>query len=101
MNKVKLQLVLDKVGTIVVDRRFWVSLFTLLSIIFGIPELANNANYLSGEALDLVVLVAQILGLLLVPFGLVISWANRPPSGLNYKEAVSQLAQDLRDLGIE
>lgn len=101
MDNINWKLILDKIGTVAVDRRFWVAVLTLVGILLGLPQLADNADSLSAELVDAIILIAQILGLIFIPTGLTLSWANRPPSGLRFKEPSAELTNRLRDLGIE
>lgn len=92
------KLIFDKLGTIVVDRRFWINLFTLLAILFGFPQLADQAEGLSDQAIALATLIVQAVSLIVIPLQLVWSWTRREPSGLSYKSPLSQV---LKDIGVE
>lgn len=95
MNNIQWQLVLDKVGTILIDRRFWVAVLTIIAVVFGLPE--YDTDKLSDEALDWVTVVGRLVALIVVPMGLTVSWTKRPPSGTRFKEQseVTEVADKL------
>lgn len=90
MKNFNYKLVLDKVGTILVDRRLWVAAITIAGIIFGIPSFTDNTEALSQEAIDWVNLLTGIVGSLAVVVSLLASWAQRAPSGLSFKDIVGE-----------
>lgn len=93
MNE-KLVKTLEKLGTVLVDRRFWIAfgvIVTALGGVFGFSEGQLNAITKAlgpdGEAAALFFEKAiQVLVVLVSAVGLVGSWSNRPPSGLDHKE---------------
>lgn len=68
-------LILGKLGTVLVDRRFLASVGTILFMTFGIPE----GKYTEE--------ISQV-GTLIMTLVTVLSWTVRPPSGLKHKELV-------------
>lgn len=98
LSNVNWKLIFDKVGTVIVDRRFWINLFTLAAILFGFPQLTDNAEGLSDQAVSIANLIVQAVALIAIPFNLTMSWTKRSPSGLDYKNA---LLQTLRDIGVD
>lgn len=76
--------ILEKLGTIVVDRRFIASVVSLVVLFLGVPE-STAKNYVEA--------IGPIIALL----GLLASWTVRPPSGLNYKSLVDNI-EDFADL---
>lgn len=90
MKNINWKLVFDKVGTVIVDRRFWVSLFTTVILVFGTPELLGNVDSLSDQALEVTQLIVQVLGMILPLLNLVNSWTKRAPSGLGFKEVQTE-----------
>jgi hypothetical protein len=77
--------VLAKIYTVLIDRRLWISLMTVVGLIFGVPELAENADSTSSEIVDAIVLIVQSVGSLITTFGLLYSWTKRAPSGKNFR----------------
>lgn len=92
-----------KLGTVIIDRRFWLYLFTVFAVVFGMPELKENADALSAEAADAVVLLVQGFTILIGMIKLIGSWENRPPSGTEYKEEriAVEVQRALKDIGID
>ena len=69
-------LILGKIGTVLIDRRFLAAVGTVLFMAFGIPE---------GQYSDA---IAQV-GALILSLVTVLSWTVRPPSGLVHKDVVT------------
>lgn len=87
-------LFVQKVGTLLVDRRFWVYLLSL-GIMLGVVPATADKEALSTQTVDAILLVAQsataVLGILV----LVYSWTKRPPSGLDYKKLPTEVEKVL------
>jgi hypothetical protein len=79
-------LILGKLGTVLVDRRFLAAVGTVLFMVFGIPE----GKYTEE--------ITQI-GTLIMSLVTVLSWTYRPPSGLKHKELV-ELGAILKAVGV-
>lgn len=75
----RIVLILGKLGTVLVDRRFLGAVGTVLFMVFGIPE----GKYTEE--------ITQI-GTFILSLVVMLSWTIRPPSGLKHK--------DLVDLGV-
>lgn len=69
----KIVLIISKIGTIFVDRRFLEAVATVLLVAFGVPEGKYTAE------------ITQV-GMFLTSLALMLSWTVRPPSGLKFKE---------------
>jgi hypothetical protein len=95
MNSINWKAILDKVGTVLVDRRFWVSLFTTIILVFGSPELLDNAETLGDQAVEVAQIIMQFVGMILPFLNLVNSWTKRAPSGLRFKESQTDLVEQL------
>lgn len=93
-------LVFDKIGTIVVDRRFWLTFVFPVVFALGLfPELAaRNPELLSDQAVGWAELVVGTV----IPFISVLvlnnSWTKRAPSGLNFKETAGEVKIKQEDL---
>lgn len=98
MQNINWKLVLDKVGTVIVDRRFWVSLFTAGLLVFGSPEVLGNVDSLSDQAVEVSQAIVQIIGMLVPFITLIGSWTKRAPSGLNFKETTTAVKIKKEDL---
>lgn len=83
-------LVFDKVGTVIIDRRFWVGSFTSIFLVFGSPELLGNAETLGDQAVEIATIIMQFVGLILPGLSVINSWTKRAPSGLGFKELKSE-----------
>jgi len=85
------KLVFDKVGTVLVDRRFWLTF--VFPVVFSIglfPKLAEaDPEVLSDSAVAWAELLVGTLVPLLSALILNSSWTKRAPSGLNFKEPKS------------
>lgn len=90
MKNIKWMLVLDKVGTVIVDRRFWAGLFTSLILVFGPSELLGNTDSLSNQAVEITTAIVRFVGIILPFLSLMASWTKRPPSGLRFKDTASE-----------
>jgi len=84
------KLIWDKVGTVLVDRRFWPSILTAVLLVFGTPEALDNVDGLSAEAESYTQLILQFLGVVIPYLKLTDAWTKRSPSGLGYKEVTSE-----------
>lgn len=116
-SKERLSEFVSKLGTVLVDRRFWAAAaVVVLSVlgVFGVDEATiQRVRDLAGEDGAAVVAVMEklvpALISLLVTMKLIDSWAERPPSGIAYKEVLetkkksseTRLREILDDLGIE
>lgn len=69
----KVVLILSKIGTVLIDRRFLAAVGTVLFMLFGIPE---------GQYTEEITQV----GTLILSLVTILSWSVRPPSGLKYKD---------------
>ena len=93
MNKIlnaDWKLVFDKLGTVLVDRRFWPAIITGVLLIFGTPEALDNVEGLSAEAESYTQLILQFLGVVIPYLKLTDAWTKRSPSGLGFKEITSE-----------
>jgi len=94
---------LAKIATVLVDRRFWMSVFIVfasLSGIFGLSEdqvaAVRKAIGEDGEAAAVFFeKVIEVLAVLIAVVTTIVSWTKRPPSGLEFREN-AQLAAYLR-----
>jgi hypothetical protein len=84
--------------TVAVDRRFWVSFFTLLYLIFGAPVVAGDLDAISQDIVDSILLVTSTLGAILIMLGLQVSWTKRPPSGKDFNEPKSEVIEALEKI---
>ncbi len=93
MNKVDWKLVLDKFGTIIVDRRFWLKFVIPTAMALGIfPFLANaNAETLSDQAVSWATLIVGSVVPVVSAWLLSSDWTKRAPSGLGFKEVISEV----------
>ena len=103
IKSIKWSLIFDKVGTVVWDRRFWqIFLFPTLFSLGLFPQLAEaNTEYLTDQAIGWSRIIMESVVPVLSAYLLGNSWTKRPPSGLGFKELISELGSTLRDLGIE
>ena len=100
MAKKKLVLVLDKIGTILVDRRF---LGTFLLPVVGLFVVLPQTVDAQTELIESIITLVQGVGLVLCALGLQMSWTERPPSGLSFKEIDSEwkkVKEALSELGV-
>lgn len=97
------KLIFDKVGTILVDRRFWLKFVFPTVFALGLfPQLADaNAEQLTDQAIGWVKLIVEVVIPVLSAYLLGVDWTKRPPSGLEFKELSSELNAKLRELGIK
>lgn len=98
----KVSLILDKVGTVLGDRRFWVYVLSVAGM-FGLVPKAADTEVLSKDIAEAIVLIFQAATLLGGALFVIGSWERRPPSGLRFKElldTVSKLEQLLSEAGI-
>ena len=77
-----------KLLTLVVDRRLIAYVAVVIGVMFGFPELVNNADALDEQLAEGVQLIIQGVTALLGLLGLIHSWTKRPPSGLDYDKIV-------------
>jgi uncharacterized membrane protein YphA (DoxX/SURF4 family) len=87
MKETNLEIVANKVFTILTSRRFWNSVFSIVFLLVAGPEAAEHADSLSPQAVDIVTMLFQIVGPILVLLGLNISWTSRAPVKTDYKNA--------------
>lgn len=92
------KLILDKIGTVLGDRRFWMYLLSLLAM-FGLVPQAADTEALSKDIAEAVVLVFQAATVLGGALVVILSWERRPPSGLRFKEVLDNMRklQELLD----
>jgi hypothetical protein len=64
---------IEKLGTVLADRRFWVAAISLAVVFLGMPE-TKVQSY------------AEAIIAILSSLALILGWTWRPPTGLNYKE---------------
>lgn len=98
MKNFNWKLVLDKVGTVIIDRRFWVSLFSVIVLVFGTDQMLGNVDALSDQAVELSSLLLKFMGVFVVPVLLGNSWTKRAPSGLGFKEVNSEVEAFVKTL---
>lgn len=90
----QLYTLIAKLGTVLIDRRFWMYLLSLGVIIGLVPATVDTekmSNDLVG-ALELIMAGVTALGGLVM---LVYSWTKRPPSGMNYKPEINEVVATL------
>lgn len=85
-------LFVQKLGTLLVDRRF-IAYIISLGIMLGLIPAATDAEALSNQTVDAILLIMQGATALLGVLVLVYSWTKRPPSGLDYKKLPVELEQ--------
>jgi len=73
-----------KLGTVLIDRRFWSYLF-LLGITLGVIPATMDADQTANEVVTAVELIVQGATALAGFVALVLSWTKRPPTGMNYQ----------------
>lgn len=78
---------LAKAGTVVSDRRFWVSVFGFIAVQTGLISFEDEQ----------IQELANILSVLVPQAFLLISWALRPPSGANYSSE-EQFARAIKEI---
>lgn len=83
-------LFVQKLGTLLVDRRFWAYLLSL-GIMLGVVPATADKEALSNQTVDAILLVMQGATALLGVLVLVYSWTKRPPSGLDYKKLPTEI----------
>lgn len=95
-TKERLTIFINKLGSVLIDRRFWAgALVVILSLlgVFGVgEETLARIRELAGEdgaavALLMETLVPGIISLL-VAMKVIDSWTERPPSGTRYQEVI-------------
>lgn len=79
---------LEKLGTMIIDRRLLFYIFVVVGTVLGLPQLTDNADTLNKELVDAITLIIQGVTAIVGLVTLLISWTKRPPSGQNYREAV-------------
>lgn len=101
-------LFLEKVGTVLADRRFWVTAVMIVTSLGGIllPKSAvDQFGALVGKDGEAGALAArQVIEALIAVVGflyLIKSWTVRSPSGLGTKKKPTDLEKTLKELGIE
>jgi hypothetical protein len=87
-------LAIQKIGTLLVDRRFWMYLISL-GVILGVLPKTANADELGDAWVDGIMLVVQGATVLLNTLVLLYSYTKRPPSGLEYKYSLDTFLQSL------
>jgi len=94
---------LDKIGTVLIDRRFWIVVLSVLASAFGLPKLVEHREELSQTLVQVASLIINAIVLLVGMFKLIDSWTVRPPSGTQYRESaqIAQVVKFLKDNGIE
>lgn len=75
-----------KLATVVVDRRFWIAAFTVLGMVFGVPQLVDQADGMGNDVADTVQIIIQSVGSLVSVLALIVSWTKRAPSGKEFNE---------------
>lgn len=87
-------LVLDKVYSVLVDRRGWVTALTVLAI-FGVINVSADEITQSGEQLgEIIVLVTKLVTAISALMTLLWSWTKREPSGTSdYKASRERMAR--------
>jgi hypothetical protein len=95
-TKERLTIFINKLGSVLIDRRFWagasVVILSLLGV-FGVgEETLARIRELAGDdgaaiALLMETLVPWIISLL-VAMKVIDSWTERPPSGTSYREVI-------------
>lgn len=63
----------EKIGTVLADRRFWAAAISLAVVFFGMSETTVQTY-------------AEAIIAILTSLALILGWTWRPPTGLNYKE---------------
>lgn len=69
-----------KLGTVVNDRRFWVSVATILLVVGFIPSTVDP-QVKADELMQIALAAMQVIGVVIVAFKQIDSWTKRPPSG--------------------
>jgi hypothetical protein len=95
MKTINWKLVLDKVGTVLVDRRFWLEWVFPIVFAFGFfPYITeSNSEFMADQAVGWAELLVQTLVPIVSTFKLGTSWSKRAPSGLNFKEISSEVEE--------
>ena len=101
-SKFNWELIVGKIGTVLVDRRFWFEWFFPVVLALRVfPWLADkDVGTLSDQAVEWAKLVVALLVPIVSSLHLGQSWTKRPPSGLGYKDIAAEMASKLRDLGV-
>jgi len=73
-----------KLATVVQDRRFWTAAITVISMVAGVPLMADQVDKAGGEVAGNIQVIIQSAGILISYVTLVLSWTKRAPSGKNY-----------------
>ena len=86
-KSVNLEVVANKVYTLVTSRRFWVALFTIFLMVVRGPEASDYADQLGDQAVGWVEMLVQVVGPIITLTGLGVSFHLRPPTKTDYKSA--------------
>lgn len=88
LSNIQWQLIFDKVGTVLVDRRFWQLFVIPTAVAVGLfPYLTpDNTSVMSEQAVKISELVVAATVPILSSWLVGTSWTKREPSGLKYKE---------------
>jgi len=80
-----LKLALEKYGTLLVDRRLFVTLLLVFGTIFGVDAWVTDSEALATDVVEAIQLLVSASVALVSVISLVFSYTKRPASGLNYK----------------
>lgn len=80
----QVQVFLKKLGTVLIDRRFWSYLF-LLGITLGVIPATIDADKTANDVVTAVELIMAGVTALVGFVALVLSWTKRPPTGMDYQ----------------
>jgi hypothetical protein len=84
-----------KLGTVLNDRRFWISVLTV-GVLLGLLPATMNAEAKADELVAAVLAITQGLGILTVAAMQLYSWTKRPPSGKSFAQE-KKLAEEVGD----
>lgn len=91
--------VLAKLGTVLVDRRLWIGwVVPSILLLVGGPTLVNEYGGNDPQVANTVMLITNLIVFVLNPLGIVFSWQQRPPSGLQPVED-GKIMEVLREAG--
>lgn len=91
----------DKIKSVVGDSRFWLYVFVVASSVFGIPELGDNAENLSKDVAEAVVLILQGVSILVGTITFMLSLERRPLSAKESVNKLQQFSKFLQDAGVK
>lgn len=82
---------MEKFLNLMSSQRFWLYLFSMVGLVFGLPELTSNADGLSKNLASQIQVVVQSAGFLVTTVTLIVSYAIREPERKKIEKALPDM----------